>query len=844
MSIVQERLNNIKSRLPPKIQREMYNRQKFNQFFNDRLPAPVKHSVDYKRRSSSSGSNKGGSKKNSGGGSSSSSKPTVKDSGGMGLKETTTEPEPYMFKTPEQTVIVKTVSDTGEIKTVNTQVSNLGSMENVISVYDVDKNRYAYDAGVKIVKSSSGDEYIADVVTRTDKPRYTANYYPEDKPINWSPISEIKVAPKDTFLDPTATFKESGDRYKYETGQTKPYVEKPDKIIKNLTLTEYKSELQTNINILKQQEQTTEINNAMSDLENELNKTKNWHPDTKIVKEGVVNVKYSVSFPYAGAEKYGTYKNLLVDKNGNWKDPKLLLATAFTGEDFLGLKSAYYTATGNPQKVIDTKIQAIYGTKNKSFGEFYFSSPMGVIGTSTAGGYAISKTLPLISAKGGATLGLLAKSFTTATFTTMAGAYIAPSVKKGMTTGDYSDLLTSSAGLGIAFAGGYAGFKMAQEPIGKIDIVKEAKFGKPERITMQKYLTDIGGKARLHFGKQIVMDKRIAWDISQSYAPKGRTWWGDNEIIRIPQYTQTRTNYLDYTPLPKTYTTQWGNKIFVETGKGWQPQTGIRNLPSTKVYPKPKIYRSYETHFITIDFTPYIIKSKGWDIKIMPSKTKPFHKTVKDVIKPDKAIEKDFRVSGGRTKTILKPPELKTVQKIKLETKTETLTIPKQLLKPVYIYKNMGVMQRVTAKKAIGTKADTKLLQLNTLSLKPVLALGLYQSQIKASKYEKALKFDYARAQSVNQALAMKQGVKLTLDIGTATARAQTQSQNIAVHVNTATETVNKTLKQVKPKLKMPQSMLFRRKSREFDEKNLILTYRFREFSNVNLKKLFQKVKI
>jgi len=93
---------------------------------------------------------------------------------------------------------------------------------------------------------------------------------------------------------------------------------------------------------------------------------------------------------------------------------------------------------------------------------------------------------------------------------------------------------------------------------------------------------------------------------------------------------------------------------------------------STKVLPKPKLYRSYETYFRVITYTPPSEPIVTLKPKVMKP-FKPVHKTVKDIIKPP---SKEEIVSGDRVQTILKPPVTKTV--------TEQVTVPKQLLKPVY----------------------------------------------------------------------------------------------------------------------------------------------------------------
>jgi len=147
-----------------------------------------------------------------------------------------------------------------------------------------------------------------------------------------------------------------------------------------------------------------------------------WHPDTKIIEynpathhvennkvvsgkekdyiEGET-VRYHYKFPYGGAEQYGSYKKSL-DKGGFGG----LLATAFTGEDPLGLTSAYYMATGDKQKAIDTKIKALHGVKQVQEGwkespleglkrgtMWYANMPTTQIGLAAIGGEAFGAGL-------------------------------------------------------------------------------------------------------------------------------------------------------------------------------------------------------------------------------------------------------------------------------------------------------------------------------------------------------------------------------------------------------------------------------------------------------------------
>jgi len=597
----------------------------------------------------------------------------------------------------------------------------------------------------------------------------------------------------------------------------------------------------------------TDLQTSSNELQGEINKSYEWHPKTKI---GIKKTgEYKIEFPYGGAQYYRSYKKAL------YGDDEVIefapaLATAFTGEDFLGLKSAYYTATGNKQAVIDTKIKAVYGTKHKNFAEFYFSSPMGVIGTSYAGGALIGKGLQLATTAWGTTAGTGLKIATGATLGSLAVSSALPSIERAISTGDAGELINVGAGFGTAVISGYAGAKSIMQPSApKVEVIQNMIKGD---VTAQKYLFRIGNRPILRYGQKYVMSPRQAWDISMAHAPKGKTWWGESEIPRLDQFTQTRQDYLAWKPAQKTYTTKWGNKLFVETGAGWQPQTGQRWLPSTKVYPKPKLYRSYETHYVVIDFTPYIMKMKGWDFKIIPKPKKPFIKTVKDVIKPDKVIEKNFGMGqgSGRQQTILKPPKLKTVQKLKLDTITKVkgveIAVPKQLLKPVTRYKYMGTMQKLASKMSMfkGLKqaytVKSTFAQAQALRFAPVYATAYAQSYAQALRFAPALKYDFAKALKFKplkmSAFASASLSKQAYASVQLPALASMSAQMPAFDYDLM-KTTKQELKQSYKKTILPTKPTFTPKTPTFTSKSLLPRYRFREFKEADIEKFFKGVK-
>lgn len=188
-----------------------------------------------------------------------------------------------------------------------------------------------------------------------------------------------------------------------------------------------------------------------------------WHPETKIVK---TDTGYKTVFPYAGAEQYGYYKKKLQGHGLGG-----LFATTMTFEDPLGIPSAYETATGQKQAALDRKIRALHSFKTFQkegpigFGKYYLSSPMGVIGTSAIAGGVISTGTKFaggyIAARYGA--GSLASFGFKAAQAGVGGAmigYTVADVEHTFKTAGPSEGLKKATQTGLAFAGGYAGYKM------------------------------------------------------------------------------------------------------------------------------------------------------------------------------------------------------------------------------------------------------------------------------------------------------------------------------------------------------------------------------------------------
>lgn len=234
-------------------------------------------------------------------------------------------------------------------------------------------------------------------------------------------------------------------------------------------------------------EQDTKIQTYRNELWQEgRNAQDNWHPDTVVVKynpmthhyeggkvvegktEGAtkdMGWRYAPEFPYGGAESYGIYHKQL--KGGGFGG---LLATALTGEDPIGLASAYYTATGEKQKALDVKIKALHGVKTvhkaweespleglKSGAMWWASMPTTQIGLAAIGGEAFGSTLGYASqiAPKVAT-GLKVAGLGVGVY----GGYGEAQNIIGMyERGEYGELLGHGATMGLAMYGGVKSFK-------------------------------------------------------------------------------------------------------------------------------------------------------------------------------------------------------------------------------------------------------------------------------------------------------------------------------------------------------------------------------------------------
>jgi hypothetical protein len=284
---------------------------------------------------------------------------------------------------------------------------------------------------------------------------------------------------------------------------------------------------------------------------------------------------------------------------------------------------------------------------------------------------------------------------------------------------------------------GYKSSKPVSKPVvGKEVLVKYGEGGYVEAVGGRKYIE--------LFGKQISYGKKIAFIPkrgTQSFATNIRS----NMLIPVKPtglatYTAIKWGYLPeiFKPQVKIFSlkTNYKQDIFVEPFKKYIPK---EDKLSNLVFPKPKVYRAYETYY------RYIIINKPWVMLTKkPSyiKIKPFHKTTKDIIKSDKQISKDLKKQGGQiqrdgTITIQKT---QTIQTPKI--KTETITIPKTLLKPVTRY---GYLQEVKLEQKFKGLDQAYKQSYNQMQKQANKLLPMYDTAIgtkKLTKQKKTLLYD------------------------------------------------------------------------------------------------------
>jgi len=237
-------------------------------------------------------------------------------------------------------------------------------------------------------------------------------------------------------------------------------------------------------------------------------------------------------------------------------------------------------------------------------------------------------------------------------------------------------------GTGVMFTSAYYGYKAGaiwkpSKPIVKKEaLIKYGKTGYVEAFGGRSYI-ELFGKP-IYFGKKwFALPKSgmvgMAPKPSMPYKPPGiskaPTIFGHPPIGKplVPVgYGQLGT----------------GKYTFITPSDTWQPVTKYEPSPfeiSTKVWPKPKPYRSYETYFLMFYGQKPIAT-----ITKKPISMKPFHKTARDVIKSDKQIIKDAvsKEPGVKvTKFWIDKQFLQSLQKTKQITKPKVIS--KQITSPL-----------------------------------------------------------------------------------------------------------------------------------------------------------------
>ena len=215
----------------------------------------------------------------------------------------------------------------------------------------------------------------------------------------------------------------------------------------------------------------------------------------------------------------------------------LLLAASWTAEDPLGLKSAYQMATGQKEAALETKIQALTGITDKSFLEYYFSSPGGIIALSYTGAAAITAGAPVIGSAiaskigMGATTAIISKTVISSAvlggFIGLSGANVKKAFDVDVAEG-VAEITRQSLMWSSAFAGGLhaskEGFfpKKPQKIIIKSDTIAGVN---PKNPTEIKFIT----RSRGLKGKDIFSKGRIE-DSGRFSTITGRTYFGKKII--------------------------------------------------------------------------------------------------------------------------------------------------------------------------------------------------------------------------------------------------------------------------------------------------------------------------
>jgi len=212
---------------------------------------------------------------------------------------------------------------------------------------------------------------------------------------------------------------------------------------------------------------------------------------------------------------------------------------------------------------------------------------------------------------------------------------------------------------------------------------------------------------------------------------------------------------------------------------------------STKVLPKPKLYRSYETYFRVITYTPPsepIVKVIQKPVVMKPFK--PVKKSATDIIKDEKWM--DFAkgmskaLGGGRvekqgkyilikaTKEQMKKLEKYELELLKKKGKvkspiSEKIEVPKELQKPVMRFKRFQLQKLEPEQKFKGLKKTIQKQRVDTQQKVEqafgVIAIqGQRQRFARATAFDKMLRFDtqqiFGQPQMIGQTQAQAQMVE------------------------------------------------------------------------------------
>ena len=395
---------------------------------------------------------------------------------------------------------------------------------------------------------------------------------------------------------------------------------------------------------------------------------------------------------------------------------------------------------------VDVQIPAYSNVILPLAGGYAFGAGLGYLGrmgagavkVTGAGAKAVSSAARIVSKGGAAVLG--------GTYAVGEGINIGTSFARDTREGVKS-VFGYASKLGLAYAGGMAGYRAISSYKAPVEISHYKVGGRPEMVTAQKYVS--------LFGKRV------------SYGPKSVGLRTDNMIgfsrgvpgspvkpDGIAPYYSTEFGMMPSVGEPVVYPSVWNNKIFVETGEGWQPKTKIPKgfEISKKVLPKPKVYRAYETYYFFLVYKPPPIKITTKPI------VKPFKKTTFDVVKPDTDISGPVNKSGKDSFTVLKQPSQKTINIVESVTKTEALTVPESLLKPVYkrVQSQLSLQEQATRSQLFyDLKKEYSFVRpsISRLSLSPVLIPEQKKVSVSAVGSLSKLKNDHVQSLSNLQGL-------------------------------------------------------------------------------------------